>query len=362
MIRKIKSPAFVRGFFIEDLILAHREIVYKNKPLTIHKARTEPHFNEKTILVTSTWDYIGLWLKRNHKTDADFYWQQAKHFYHATTELPKNSSPLTAYYCMLNATKAFLIAKGVNFSDQHGVSGRREQGRTCLSNEIVKFKGGGILAELCRHLGENANNEEYTLQDLLYNLPFIHRAFDLSYESIPELFIPIKNPRIVRSKRTDESWFCAELEHKYANMTTAKKLPQHFEKDTSITDQFIIRSTRRFNWTPTEKPESLLRYRRYHQSLRKDISYIYSPQRLWYIKRSLNNDSYIGRSTLTITFAAMHKLSELARYAPNILSKHFESRYNWLLSEFISIAPLQFIDELSSELTGYEFMPPGRQH
>jgi hypothetical protein len=55
----------------------------------------------------------------------------------------------------------------------------------------------------------------------------------------------------------------------------------------------------------------------------------------------------------------MHRLSEMARYSPNKLAKHFEGRYNWLLSEFISIAPMQFIDELSCELTGYEFMLPG---
>lgn len=59
---------------------AHRDIVYKNKALTIHKALNEPHFNEKTILVTNAWDYIDLWLKRNHKSEAQFFWQQAKHF------------------------------------------------------------------------------------------------------------------------------------------------------------------------------------------------------------------------------------------------------------------------------------------
>lgn len=56
----------------------------------------------------------------------------------------------------------------------------------------------------------------------------------------------------------------------------------------------------------------------------------------------------------------MHRLSEMARYSLNLLAKHFNGRYNWLLAEFISIAPLQFIDEFSCELTGYEFMPPGR--
>jgi len=42
------------------------------------------------------------------------------------------------------------------------------------------------------------------------------------------------------------------------------------------------------------------------------------------------------------------------------LSRHFECQHNWLLSEFISSAPAQFIDEISSEMTGREFMTPGR--
>jgi len=55
----------------------------------------------------------------------------------------------------------------------------------------------------------------------------------------------------------------------------------------------------------------------------------------------------------------MHRLSELARYSPKSLANHFESRHNWLLSEFISTALYQFIDEISSEITGQEFMVPG---
>ena len=56
----------------------------------------------------------------------------------------------------------------------------------------------------------------------------------------------------------------------------------------------------------------------------------------------------------------MHRLSELSRYSPEQLAKHFQGRYNWLLSEFLAVAPLQFLDAISSEMTGHEFMPPGR--
>lgn len=63
---------------------------------------------------------------------------------------------------------------------------------------------------------------------------------------------------------------------------------------------------------------------------------------------------------MALTFAAMHKLSEISRYSPDKLSRHFDCQHNWLLSDFITSAPAQFIDEISSELTGHEFMVPGR--
>lgn len=343
-----------------EQLLGFRDINYKNKNLTIHKAITEPRFNEKTVLVSNTWDYIDLWLKRAGKHNARFFWNQAHSFYDATKLLPKVSAPLTAYYCFLNATKALLLTKGIQFSDQHGVSGFTIGDQTSLSNEKVKFKTSGILPALCQHLGETSNDEIYSLKDLLYNLPNIHRAFDLTYSSDTELFIPISNPKIVRSETTHESWFCAELTGKYMNQHTINKLPTGFERERSVQDKWLIRTIRRFDWRPNQRPASLNRYKNYHKWLREHLYYINGETKLWYIKRGGNINGIIPRTTMTITFAAMHKLSEMARYTPDKLSKHFNCQHNWLLSEFITSAPSQFIDEISSELTGYEFMLPRR--
>jgi hypothetical protein len=172
--------------------MAFSEIQYRGKPLTVHKAITEPHFHEKTVLVTDTWEYVDLWLRRSAQAKARFFWQQARSFYEATKELPRTASPLTAYYCFLNATKAMLIAKGCTFSDQHGVSGFTLAGKTSLANERIKFQDGGILGALCTHLGERAEPPLASLGELLYNLPYIHRAYDLTVKSGVELFIPVR--------------------------------------------------------------------------------------------------------------------------------------------------------------------------
>ena len=344
--------------------MAFSTITHQGKYLTIHKAITRPNFGEKTVLVTDTWDYVDLWLRRSNKNTARFYWQQARSFYEATQQLPKTAAPLTAYYCFLNATKALLAAKGVTAGNQHGVSGFTSSGRTALPKEHVNFKPGGVLGSLCIHLGEPipTGGQTYTLSNLLYNMPFIHRAYDLTFKSSKELFIPIAEPRIVRSTTTNEAWFAAELSGKYANKGTIGKLPLGFEQELGGGDstQVLIRCKKRFDWKPKSLTSNLTRYTNYHQTLRNHLFYIAGPQRLWYLKMDGPAARVIPRSSLTITFAAMHKLSELARYTPQKLAAHFECQHNWLLSEFIHSAPAQFIDEISSEMTGQEFMMPGR--
>jgi len=54
----------------------------------------------------------------------------------------------------------------------------------------------------------------------------------------------------------------------------------------------------------------------------------------------------------------MHRLSELSRYEPEALAGHLEAKHNWLLSEFLRVAPMQFAYGIASEITGLEFLKP----
>ena len=62
---------------------------------------------------------------------------------------------------------------------------------------MFKFSPNGILSELCRLLGDVSNNEEYTFRNLIYNLNYVHRAYDITYSSSRELFFPISNPIMI---------------------------------------------------------------------------------------------------------------------------------------------------------------------
>ncbi|MHA7832851.1 MAG: YaaC family protein, partial [Algiphilus sp.] len=79
-----------------------------------------PEFDAPTVLVSDHFDYVELWLKRNSNQAARLSWQQAENFYRASLEMPNESRPIAAYYCMLNAAKALLEAKGIAYLPFHG--------------------------------------------------------------------------------------------------------------------------------------------------------------------------------------------------------------------------------------------------
>jgi hypothetical protein len=215
--------------------MGYKSIIYEGKNLTIRKAIVEPDFNSRTILTSSPWEYVEMWLKRHKQKKALFYWEQAKNFSSASLKLPPTSSPLTTYYSFLNATKTLLEVKKMSFTEMHGVTGAIEGNKTLLSNEKVTFQPSGVLAELCRYLNETSNYEEYSLKDLLYNLPYIHRAYNLTYKSQPELFIPISEPKFVKKTKSTESWFCAAIkDDRYAKPNIIHKLSTKYERDEGV--------------------------------------------------------------------------------------------------------------------------------
>ncbi len=342
--------------------MGHKEIKFNGRVLRPRKATASPNFGAETVLVADPWDYVGLWLKRNRHDSARNYWLQAQEFSKAASVLPPTSAPLPAYYCFLNATKCLLEVRGVKVSDRHGVGGGSSESGTSLDLERVKFHAGGILPGLCGLLEESTQIAEYSLKQALYNLPYIHRAYALTFTSSQELFIPIRNLRFVKKLNSRESWFCADVEARYNNMHTSNKLAPRWEFIKGEGDVAgVIRMRSRFDWEggKPKSEENMERLRRYHRRVRKQVSYIYGPNRLWYIKRGSVGPNYLSRSSLTLTFAAMHRLSELSRYHPLELRAHLDRQHNWLLSEFIKIAPTQFVDEIASEITGCDFLPPG---
>ena len=342
----------------------HNRIKHNNAYLSVHKS-TFPNIDSPKVLVSDTWDYVDLWLKRNKKIKARFFWKQARAFYNASLTLPKESAPLTSYYCFLNATKALLESRNKIYDTMHGVTGySSENPKTTLENEKIILKNRGVLPALINYLGysiKENSTKKFTLLDSLYNLPFLHRAFLLTYTSrgqYPELYIPLKEIFLEKHKNNNKVWFSAELDEIYRNQYTINKLPKKFEIDKRYSDKQVIRFKKRIKWS-RKASEYKGEYISYNKEVRKYLHYIHGSPLSWYIKRDEENiKNYNEYPPLVLMFVAMHRLSELARYTPDKLNKHFENKQNWLLNEFIKNASVQFIDAISSEITGLEFKIP----
>jgi hypothetical protein len=245
----------------------------------------------------------------------------------------------------------------------HGLSGEIS-GNACLSNEIIKIKEKGILPTLSSYFKEYETRKQFCLRDLLYNLPFIHRAYILSYRHTTELFVPIKNCAFIQKKDSfgDKCWLEIELSNRYNNLNFARTIPKGYEIDKNPKykeqNKFIIRTKNRINLKNTTKEQQLSRISDKHHIYRKNLCYIASNQRLWYLKRNVSVDRIINMGSTTITFAIMHRLSELSRYSAERLENIADTQMKWIITEFIKLAPYQFIDEISAEITGQEIMPP----
>lgn len=239
--------------------MAAKTLEISSKEARLMKPITGAGYDEKTVLTNSSWEFVGLWLKRQSGAKAKralFYWEQAKSFYDASELLPIESRPLTAYYCCMNAAKALLAIKGPSTIDfdrnlTHGISSDRRQWEksTNLKNAEVIFNGSGVLFEMSKYFKEEACKKKYTVYDLLYNIPCIHRAFSITYQCT-ELFIPIRDIKFVVDTGLRKGWLQFQVDERYASGKSLRYVQSRYEKDTHISDEkhYIMRSKHRFEW------------------------------------------------------------------------------------------------------------------
>ena len=343
-----------------------KDICINNKSCELMKSVNRPKYGSRTILTDSCWEYVALFLKRQSisgASDALFYWEQAQSFYLASQELPDNARPLTSYYCILNAAKALLRYKGVDDSrlKNHGISSVRDDtNKTNIKEACTSIKGAGVLPELSRYYGHNIVTGHYTMAELLYNIPCVHRAYCITF-SKPEIFVPINKPVFVKKDNSKEAWIKFEVSGRYANAKALKNLPSKFERDLGVDDKYVIRMKKRFNWDihkPIEERKKALN--KYHEKTRGYLFYIFGETKLWYIKKEVSgNDNLANMPSTVLIFAVFHWISELVRYNPKLFSKYMKSKQNWLLHEFINNALDQFVDEAGCEITGEDIMCTG---
>lgn len=340
-----------------------------NKIIKLMKPHISPEYGYRTVLTNSVFDYVDLWLKSqcgDNYQQAYFLWKQARYFYEASEKLPIEARPLTAYYCILNATKALLAIHKKNVVNiGHGVSSPRQNLKGRIRKDQITFGATGVLKGLSEYLGESTVKSTYYVFDLLYNLPCIHRTFTITYCDMTELFVPVYNVMFeltnasVPSNR--EVYIRFNIDSKYDHYHTRRYLNNLIEYIQPPKGEAYYRIKRRMKWDKSRPlPDRMNNLIKYHRKYRTCFYYIHGQSMLWYVKKCLQaNTHIIDRHSMTIIYGVMHWLSELVRYSPQVFDSIMKSRQNWLIREFIYMGLPQFIDEISSEITGANIMAPG---
>lgn len=373
-----------------------------NQLIQMTKGYTSPLSSYKSVYTTDFFEYISYYYDTHHtamkyKPDSDlerrygdasqydckFYLKQAAMYYQAAKNEPFEVSMLSSYYCMLNLAKSYISFKSTyvdefvqDFSDHgiqedygsegtgfEGISVRYKQQRFNRRNLPINMFG-GVFPMFAGKLDTNFRDvwqidDGKTLKTLLYNLPFVQSSYMNTYSTtknrLEELFIPlpVDNPpslyqvsstRLTLKVDIDEGYLKSldgEVSNEIISTITSKL---KFEDGTFYSAETVTKNT-------NAKISGDLS--RLNQELRKYFVYNGGNHALWYLKRTgLENNNVLNLSTLTINMAIMHRLSEIARYKPEQLTRLMNSNENWLLHEYMGAALDQFVDELASEITG----------
>ncbi len=185
------------------------------------------------------------------------------------------SAPLLLYYAFMNAAKALLEAKGIAYEPYHGVTKEKakQKRKISLANLRIVIKQDGITPSISSYFGEVETQKTHSMEDLLYNLPFIHRTYCLTYTSRRDMFFSLKNCEYVRDESTGYVFFRGDLSD-VAVSSLKRKLPASIVVDSHQPN--AIRSLDHVVWANTNRasPSEIQDLSKLHQKLRADLHYI----------------------------------------------------------------------------------------
>lgn len=339
-------------------------VFVNKKEIKPHKAHISANFEVRNVLTNSVWEFVALWLRRNGFADALFYWDQAKNFSKAAIGMPIESAPLLHYYSFMNAAKALLSAKAITFDQHHGVmyhNLRNASQPISLSNEGIKIRTFGIARAIANYFGDKETNNIHNLQNVLFNIPWIHRTYCLTYSIHQDLFIPLRECAFEYNLSDASVRFKAKIVSDFSIADIQAHLPSSIISR-GLDGEVVTTASTPISSNTNLSPADFANISLFNNEIRHDIKYINGINTLWYLKLNHPSAQNLQRSTVTLALIAMHRLSEICRYNPTQLESLLSGPENWLLIEFINMASTQFIDEIASEITGYQFLLPSMRN
>lgn len=306
--------------------------------------------NQKLIIsdIWSFWDYI-IKKKQFKKSFMLSLLEQARYFYSAAETSPLRSKPLLYYYSFLNLAKII-----INLDKEYGNQGfEYYHGLQANCNGISKFEEANVelyikktgyqkqvAIELLESLDELSLSSKLVLniKDLLSHCVGIHRTYSEIYGS-NEIFCRLSEEELYKDGKT--MIFSANVRCNEDESLLLKSRGYNIRKEKSG-----------FIW---EESFDTTRY-----TFARDDYYFFSKQLrdkgIWYY---IGKDGYVNYlstkvdyrySPEMIIYNTMFFLGSITRYHPYLFDSIFSNKEQWLMSEFLTTQPKQFVYSATAKI------------
>ena len=327
------------------------------------------HTRKQRVVASNIWSFLNqLSLDKLSSKDAKqacAYLEQSFEFFEAAKNPRTGSKPLLYYYCFLNLAKLLFLFKKINFpiALMHGIKDPRENERERLqfqgqSVKILSTRGdhSNLFPELIRALAGKVKTGDIKVIDLISQIPGIHLSYSSIVRRSPS-FIPIEN-KIVKSNGS-EVWaqFSIKIRNDNDRLNINKLRARHIFS--SLYHQ-ISNSTKNEVWFESN-PETG-RNRGIDNAIKK-LQDKLSMIGIWSLLTNRGYRFYFSTYSkwlpqLASMYAVMFYLGSITRYRPYDFDKILKGGFAWLVEEFLTTQPTQFLYVLASTLAEVDIVKP----
>lgn len=313
--------------------------------------------SDKIIIsdIWSFWDYI---IKKKNKDNAFLFslLQQAKNFYEVAEKAEMKSKPLLYYYSFLNFSKILIHLEFSNPISQKYNHGIGEENNNGFSHSTIDIHisntrrhpfNKSIAYELLKVFGDDISqfntNTKITinLKNFFSHCVGVHRAYSQIYNK-KEHFFKLSNEKIYKNG----------LDMLFQATVQCNKS----ERQNLITQGYSINSDNLITWNTIRGTQNVTvcDYHNLSQNVRDSG--------IWYFIGTNGYTSYISSnpeyrySPEIIIYNMMFYLGSITRYHPYLFDKIFSDKEQWLMSEFLTTQPKQYIYLATAKYIGQDVM------
>jgi hypothetical protein len=310
--------------------------------------------NSKKLIISDIWSFWDYVIKKKgfEQPFMCSLLEQAKHFYETAESSPMKSKPLLYYYSFLNLAKVMINIEKTYGSSKRYMHGIKEDNKNQFHNSdiIINPKKNSVI-NVSAELLEVFDNEIITVdktinvKSYLSQCVGIHRAYSEIYKTPETLF---KLGKIVLYKKRGRI-----LGIKTEVQCVSSNLPKLLALGYTI-----ILENEKYYWIEEIiKPSSSVTRNDYF-----NLATILKNKGIWYYIGNNGYTYYIStnlqsryKPEITI-YNTMFYLGSITRYNPYLFDKMFSDKEQWMVSEFLTTQPKQFLYLATAKILGQSIL------